>query len=37
LGYSPNLPSGTPTTGVRQSTGALNNIVDTVIPPKEEA
>jgi len=37
LGYSPNLPSGTPTTGVRQSTGALNNIVDTVIPPQEEA
>ena len=37
LGYSPNLPSGTPTTGARQSTGALNNIVDTVIPPKEEA
>lgn len=37
LGYSPNLPSGTPTTGARQSTGALNNIVDTLIPPKEEA
>jgi hypothetical protein len=37
LGYSPTLPSGTPTTGVRQSTGALNNIVDTVLPPKEEA
>ena len=37
LGYSPTLPSGTPTAGVRQSTGALNNIVDTVIPPKEEA
>jgi len=40
LGYSPNLPSGTPTTGVKQSTGALNNIVDTLLPPpppKEEA
>jgi len=40
LGYSPTLPSGTPTTGVRQSTGALNNIVDTLLPPpppKEEA
>ena len=37
LGYSPTLPSGTPTAGVRQSTGALNNIVDTVIPPQEEA
>ena len=38
LGYSPTLPSGTPTTGARQSTGALNNIVDTILPPpKEEA
>ena len=38
LGYSPTLPSGTPTTVARQSTGALNNIVDTILPPpKEEA
>ena len=28
LGYSPNLPSGTPGTGIRQSTGALNDIAN---------
>ena len=28
LGYSPNLPSGTPGTGIRQSTGALDAIAN---------
>ena len=37
LGYSPNLPSGTPTTGIKPTTGVFDTIANTVIPPKEEA
>jgi len=37
LGYSPTLPSGTPTTGIKPTTGVFDTIANTVIPPKEEA